>query len=248
VDSGGPGAVHELVPGWGPRHPLAAEAAVLIDPASGVEPCLGENRLAAGEEVAEAIGEPLVRARRAAIGGAIAGPDRAEAGDFSALADRLEQGAATETQIADQIGPARRAYRRLSQARHLKWGIRPLSPRVRVYMTSQSRNGSLLYMHRDGTPAWSFLTNHAQVLLCIAHDPGVRLREIGEAIGITERAAHRIVAELVAAGYISRRRNGRRNHYTIQSHLPLPDPLAREQKIGDLLAILAGQRLAETNG
>jgi hypothetical protein len=115
-------------------------------------------------------------------------------------------------------------------------------------MTTQSRNGSLLYMPRDGTPAWSFLTNHAQVLLCIAHDPGVRLREIGEAVGITERASHRIVAELVAAGYISRARNGRRNHYTIQSHLPLPDPLAREQKIGNLLAILAGQPLSETNG
>jgi DNA-binding MarR family transcriptional regulator len=94
---------------------------------------------------------------------------------------------------------------------------------------------------RDETPSWSFLTNHAQVLLCIAHDPGVRLREIGEAIGITERAAHRIVVELAAAGYISRQRNGRRNRYTIQSHLPLPDPLASEQKIGDLLAILTGQ-------
>jgi hypothetical protein len=96
-------------------------------------------------------------------------------------------------------------------------------------------------MRREGSPAWSFLTNHAQVLVCIAHDPGVRLREIGEAVGITERAAHRIVAELAAAGYISRRRDGRRNHYTIQSHLPLPDRLASEQKIGDLLAILAGQ-------
>jgi MarR family len=103
-------------------------------------------------------------------------------------------------------------------------------------------------MSRDGTPRWSFLTSHAQVLLCIAHDPGIRLREIGDAVGITERAAHRIVVELADAGYISRRRNGRRNHYTIQSHLPLPDPLAGEQKIGDLLAILAGQRLAETNG
>jgi MarR family protein len=92
-----------------------------------------------------------------------------------------------------------------------------------------------------GTPSWSFLTNHAQVLLCIAHDPGIRLRDIGEAVGITERAAHRIVGELAAAGYISRRRNGRRNHYTIKSHLPLPDPLASEQKIGDLLAILTGQ-------
>ena len=96
-------------------------------------------------------------------------------------------------------------------------------------------------MSPDRQPGWSFLTNHAQVLLCIAHDPGIRLREIGEAVGITERAAHRIVAELADAGYISRRRVGRRNHYTIQSHLPLPDPLANQQKIGELLAILAGQ-------
>jgi predicted ArsR family transcriptional regulator len=88
---------------------------------------------------------------------------------------------------------------------------------------------------------WSFLTNHAQVLLCIAHDPGIRLREIGETVGITERAAHRIVGELAAAGYISRERNGRRNHYTIQSDAPLPDPLARGQRVGDLLAILARQ-------
>jgi DNA-binding IclR family transcriptional regulator len=78
------------------------------------------------------------------------------------------------------------------------------------------------------------------VLLCIAHDPGVRLGDIGEAVGITERAAHRIVAELAAAGYIARRRDGRRNHYTIKSHLPVPDRLAREQKIGDLVAVLTG--------
>ena len=114
-------------------------------------------------------------------------------------------------------------------------------------MTIKSRNANLPYMSQDGTPSWSFLTNHAQVLLCIAQDPGVRLREIGDAVGITERAAHRIVVELAAAGYISRKRNGRRNHYTIKSHLPLPDPLANEQKIGDLLAILAGQP-AESNG
>ena len=87
---------------------------------------------------------------------------------------------------------------------------------------------------------WSFLTNHARVLLCMAQDPGVRLREIGDAVGITERAAHRIVAELADAGYISRRRVGRRNHYVIQTHLPVPDPLARGQSVGDLLAILAG--------
>jgi DNA-binding IclR family transcriptional regulator len=96
-----------------------------------------------------------------------------------------------------------------------------------------------MYMPANGKPSWSFLTNHAQVLLSIARDPGIRLREIGETVGITERAAHRIVGELADAGYISRKREGRRNHYTIQSHLPLPDSLARQQKIGDLLAILA---------
>jgi predicted transcriptional regulator len=96
-------------------------------------------------------------------------------------------------------------------------------------------------MPGDQTPSWSFLTNHAQVLLCIAQDPGIRLREIGEAVGITERAAHRIVVELATAGYISRTRNGRRNLYAIQSHLPVPDPLASEQRIGDLLTVLARQ-------
>ena len=99
----------------------------------------------------------------------------------------------------------------------------------------------------NGPPSWSFLTNHAQVLLCIAHDPGVRLRDIADTVGITERAAHRIVGELADAGYVSRKRDGRRNHYTIQSHLPLPDPLAREQKLGDLLAILSQQRPASVN-
>src|ERR671918_1660489 len=94
-------------------------------------------------------------------------------------------------------------------------------------------------MSGDGTYGWSFLTNHARVLLCIAQDAGVRLREIGEAVGITERAAHRIVTELADAGYVSRRRVGRRNHYTIQADLPVPDPLARGQNVGELLAILA---------
>ena len=88
---------------------------------------------------------------------------------------------------------------------------------------------------------WSFLTNHAGVLLCIANDPDIRLREIGDMIGITERAAHRIVGELADAGYITRQRNGRRNQYEIQTNLRLPDPLARGRKVGDLLAIIAGQ-------
>jgi hypothetical protein len=82
------------------------------------------------------------------------------------------------------------------------------------------------------------LTNHARVLVCIARDPGVRLRDLGERVGITERATHRIVAELADAGYITRQRNGRRNHYTINAHLPLPDAIAQEQNIGQLLEIL----------
>ena len=90
-------------------------------------------------------------------------------------------------------------------------------------------------------PTWSFLTNHAKVLLCIAVNPAIRLREIGEAVGITERAAHRIVDELARAGYLSRSRDGRRNRYAVNSHLPVPDSLPRAQKVSDLLAVLTGR-------
>ena len=97
-------------------------------------------------------------------------------------------------------------------------------------------------MAEDTAPRWAFLTNHAQVLVCIADDAGVRLREIGERVGITERAAHRIVGELAAAGYLARERTGRRNRYTINAQLPLPDRIAREQNIGELLEVLTGTR------
>ncbi len=93
-------------------------------------------------------------------------------------------------------------------------------------------------MADDEAPRWKFLTNHARVLVCIAHDPGVRLREISDRVGITERAAHRIVDELATGGYIKRERNGRRNHYTIQSGVPLRDRLGRIERVGDLLSIL----------
>jgi predicted ArsR family transcriptional regulator len=94
-------------------------------------------------------------------------------------------------------------------------------------------------------PTWTFLTRHAQVLLCIAEDPGIRLRDIGQRVGITERAAHRIVGELARAGYISRERRGRRNHYTVRLQAPLPDPVAREQRVGDLLGVLT-RRMTST--
>ena len=87
---------------------------------------------------------------------------------------------------------------------------------------------------------WSFLTNHARVLVCIAHDPGVRLRDIATALGITERTAYGIVTDLAEAGYIVKQKNGRRNHYQIQAHLPLPEPTSRERTVGEVLALLAG--------
>jgi predicted transcriptional regulator len=90
-------------------------------------------------------------------------------------------------------------------------------------------------------PSWGFLTNHAQVLVCIAQDPGLRLRDIAERILITERAAHRIVTELAASGYITRERTGRRNRYTVNAHFPIPDPIAGERNVGALLDLLTGE-------
>ena len=87
---------------------------------------------------------------------------------------------------------------------------------------------------------WSFLSKHGRVLLCIAHDPGVRLRDIAASVGITERSAYAMVTDLTAAGYTVKRKDGRRNRYQIQAHLPLPEPATQEPAIGDVLALLAG--------
>jgi len=87
---------------------------------------------------------------------------------------------------------------------------------------------------------WSFLTSHARVLMCIAHDPGARLRDIAAGLGITERSAYGIVTELAEAGYVVKQKDGRRNRYQIQAHLPLPEPTSRERTVGEILALLAG--------
>ena len=71
--------------------------------------------------------------------------------------------------------------------------------------------------------SWGFLTNHARVLLCIAHDPGMRLRDVAARVDITERSAHGIITDLTAAGYLVKQKDGRRNRYQIQAHLPLPE-------------------------
>ncbi len=88
--------------------------------------------------------------------------------------------------------------------------------------------------------SWTFLTNHARVLLCIARDPGVRLRDIAASLGITERSAHGIVTDLAEAGYLVKQKDGRRNRYQIQAHLPLPEPTSRERTVGEVLTLLAG--------
>jgi DNA-binding transcriptional ArsR family regulator len=88
--------------------------------------------------------------------------------------------------------------------------------------------------------SWSFLTNHARVLLCIAHDPGARLRDIAASLDITERSAFGIITDLVEAGYVVKEKDGRRNRYRVQAHLPLPEPASRERTIGELLALLGG--------
>ena len=88
------------------------------------------------------------------------------------------------------------------------------------------------------SPRWDFLTNHAHVLTCIAEDPGIRLRDIAVKVGITERAAHRILSELVEEGYVRRERHGRRNRYTIVVDLRMRHPLVQHREIGELLEIL----------
>ena len=82
------------------------------------------------------------------------------------------------------------------------------------------------------------MTNHARVLVCIARDPGVRLRDIAEVLGVTERRAFGIVNDLTKAGYVVKQKDGRRNRYRIQNHLRLPAPIGREPTIGELLGVL----------
>jgi DNA-binding transcriptional ArsR family regulator len=93
---------------------------------------------------------------------------------------------------------------------------------------------------------WSFLTNHARALVCIAHDPGVRLRDIAAALDITERTAFGIVTDLTEAGYVVKDKDGRRNRYRIQDHLPLPEAVGRERTIGEVLGLLVDTRAPES--
>lgn len=91
----------------------------------------------------------------------------------------------------------------------------------------------------DTPSRWTFLTNHTHVLICIARDPGTRIRDLAEQVGITERSAQGIVGDLVDAGYVTRTRVGRRNRYAIRDDLPLRHPVEHGRAVGELLAALS---------
>jgi predicted transcriptional regulator len=87
---------------------------------------------------------------------------------------------------------------------------------------------------------WSFFSNHGLTLLCLARDPDLRIRDVAVEVGVTERAAHRLISDLVEGGYVVRERVGRRNRYQIDHEVAMRHPLVREHWIGELLAVLTG--------
>ncbi len=89
---------------------------------------------------------------------------------------------------------------------------------------------------KDATVGWTFLSNYAHVLVCLARDPDITLREMAEQVGVTERAVHRIVCELSDVGVVAKEREGRRNHYTVCLDEPLRHPLEEGKTVGDLLS------------
>jgi len=95
-------------------------------------------------------------------------------------------------------------------------------------MSSDASNGT-----------WKFVTNHTQVLLCIVRDPAVRLRDVATSVGITERAAQRILADLIEAGYVTRERVGRRNRYVVDGRVPMRHPAQATHEVSELLELLA---------
>ena len=90
------------------------------------------------------------------------------------------------------------------------------------------------------TEQWTFLTNHAHVLVLLDRDPDMRMRDLAREVGITERATQRIISELVESGYLTRRRQGRRNTYTLHGDQPLRHPLESSHTVDELLRAVGG--------
>jgi DNA-binding transcriptional ArsR family regulator len=91
---------------------------------------------------------------------------------------------------------------------------------------------------REAVSAWTFLSNHAHVLLSIAREPALTIRELSDRVGITERAVQRILGELEAAGYVDKAREGRRNRYSVDLERPLRHPIEAHQTVGALVRLV----------
>lgn len=98
----------------------------------------------------------------------------------------------------------------------------------------------------DSVRAWTFLTNHAHVLIVLAENPGIVLREVATLVGITERAVQRIIQDLEEGGFIRRTRVGRQNHYEVLADEPLRHPIESHRRIGDLLGLITEKQVTES--
>ena len=98
-----------------------------------------------------------------------------------------------------------------------------------------------------GEPRWTFLSNHAHVLLCVAHTSNTTIRALSDEVGITERAVQRILKDLEVAGYVRKHRQGRRNDYVVDPRRPLRHPLDAHHTIGALIAVLGPRALPRSN-
>ncbi|MCB9741914.1 MAG: winged helix-turn-helix transcriptional regulator [Alphaproteobacteria bacterium] len=87
-------------------------------------------------------------------------------------------------------------------------------------------------------PTWTFLTNHSHVLLCLARNPDLRIRDLADHVGITQRAVSRILSELAEEGYLEITKEGRRNHYNVRPNRPLRHPVEEGATVGELFALL----------
>jgi IclR-like helix-turn-helix domain-containing protein len=123
-------------------------------------------------------------------------------------------------------------------------GFRPSStgdrrvPDQRTSVSEFWQSISRILIRLPSVGEWSFFTNHARVLICIARDPGIRLRDLAATIDVTERSAYGIVTDLVNAGYVVKDKDGRRNRYRVEAQLPLPESIGRERTVGDVLGLL----------
>lgn len=113
-----------------------------------------------------------------------------------------------------------------------------------TFHVSQELNLTAVFGYAAAVSQWSFLTNHSLVLLCVAVQPGTRLRDVAECVGITERAAHRLLCELEESGYLIRHKLGRRNFYEIDATARLRHPLEEDISVGDLLRPFLARKMA----